>query len=72
MDMKEQIEATVKKVTSDPELMKEFQKNPKEAVKKITGLNIPDEAIDKVITAVKAKIGADKAGNILDGIKKLL
>lgn len=72
MDIKEQVTQIVEKITKDENLKKEFAKDPIGAVEKAAGVEIPDEVKDKVVAAVKAKIGADKLGAIAGGISKLL
>ena len=71
MDIKAQIEVLVKKVTSDPALMKQFKTEPIKAVEKVLGVDLPDEVIQQIITGVKAKIAADGAQDLLGGLKKL-
>ena len=72
MDIKAQIEALVKKITSDPDLMKQFKTEPTKAVEKVLGVDLPDDAVEKIIAGVKAKIAADGAQNLLGGLKKLI
>ena len=38
------------------------------SVEKITGLDLPDDKIDAVVDAVKAKIGLDSIGDKLKGL----
>ena len=71
MDIKAQIETLVKKVTSDPALMKQFKTEPIKAVEKVLGVDLPDDVIQQIITGVKAKIAADGAQDLLGGLKKL-
>ena len=70
-DIKAQIEALVKKVTSDPALMKQFKTEPIKAVEKVLGVDLPDDVIQQIITGVKAKIAADGAQDLLGNLKKL-
>lgn len=72
MDIKEQVTQIVEKVTKDEALKKQFATDPVGAVEKAAGVKIPDEVKDKVVDAVKAKLGADKLSSIADGIKKIL
>ena len=51
--------------------MKEFKSDPVKAIEKVTGKDLPDGALDKIADGVKAKITADKAGDVLGSIKKL-
>lgn len=71
MDIKEQVNKIVEKVTSDKELQKQFTTDPIGAVESAAGIEIPDEVKNQVVTAVKAKLGADKVAGIADGLKKL-
>ena len=72
MDIKEQVTQIVEKVTKDEALKKQFASDPIGAVEKAAGVDIPDDVKDKVVSAVKAKLGADKLGAIAGGIGKLL
>lgn len=69
MDVKEIIEKTVDKVKNDKDLQAEFKKNPVKAVEKVTGIDLPDDMVEKVIPAIKAKLAG---GGIVEGIKNLL
>lgn len=71
MGVVDQIKDTVEKITKDENLMKEFKADPIKAVEKVIGKDLPDDAIDKIIDGVKAKMSADKAGDLLGSIKKL-
>lgn len=70
LDIKEKIEEIVEKVKGDPKLMEEFKKDPIKAIEKVTGLDLPDEAVEKVVAGVKAKLSGDKLGGIGDLLKK--
>lgn len=72
MDIKEQVTQIVEKVSKDEALKKQFASDPIGAVEKAAGVDIPDDVKDKVVSAVKAKLGADKLGAIAGGIGKLL
>lgn len=71
MDIGDKIKELVDKITKDDNLMDEFKKNPTAAVEKVTGKDLPDDAVDKIIDGVKAKISIDKAGDALSSLKKL-
>ncbi len=72
MDIKEQITGIVEKITKDENLKKQFASDPIGAVEKAAGIDIPDDIKDKVVDAVKVKLGADKLSSIADGLKNLL
>lgn len=67
-DIKAKVEEIVEKLKKDDELMDLFKKDPVAALEKVTGLDLPDDKIDAVIDAVKAKIGLDKIGDTLKGL----
>jgi len=67
-DIKAKVEEIVNKLKSDEKLMAQFKKDPVAALEKVTGLDLPDDKIDAVIDAVKAKIGLDNIGDALKGL----
>lgn len=71
MDLKAMIEKAVKKLTSDKDLMAQFKSDPVKALEQILGVDLPDDMVDGVIAGIKAKLTADKAGDLLGGLKKL-
>lgn len=71
MDIKEQINQMVEKVTKDAAIKELFAKDPVKAVEKVLGVDLPDDIINKVIDGVKAKVTVDKAAGVLDAVKKL-
>ncbi|MGN0985265.1 MAG: hypothetical protein ACI4OU_02125 [Candidatus Enterenecus sp.] len=68
MDIKKAVEDIVNKLKKDDDLKEQFLKNPVAALEKITGIDLPDDQIDGVIAAVKAKLGADSVGDALKGL----
>lgn len=69
--IKEQIEKIVDKIKKDPNFKEEFMKDPEKAIEKVTGIDIPDGMVDKVVDGVKAKIGGEKLSDAMDSLKKL-
>ena len=74
MDIKAKIEEIVKKVQSDPAFAEKFKKDPVTAVEGVLGVDLPNDAVNKIIDGVKAKISVDgvkdKLGGILGGLGK--
>ena len=66
MDIKEKIEAVVKKLLADKNLMEKFEKNPVKVIEELLGVDLPDDLVNKIIEGVKAKINLDKVGDALD------
>ena len=71
MGFVEQIKDTIEKITKDESLMKDFKNDPIKAVEKVIGKDLPDDAVEKIVDGVKAKISADKVGDALGSLKKL-
>ena len=69
MDIKATIEEAVKKITSDKSLLEKFKSNPVNAVESVIGKDLPDDVVNKVVDAVKVKLSADTAGDLLGKVK---
>ncbi len=68
MDIKEKIEELVKKITSDKNLLKKFEKDPVKVIEELVGMDLPDDMIEKLIDGIKAKINLDKVGDALGAL----
>jgi hypothetical protein len=71
MDIKEKIEAVVKKLLSDKKLMEKFEKNPAKVIEELLGVDLPDDLVNNIIDGVKAKISLDKVGDALGALSGL-
>ena len=71
-NIKEKIEELVNKIKSDKNFSKKFKENPVEAVESIIGIDLPDDKINQIIDAVKAKITVDNTKDIANKLKGLL
>lgn len=71
MDIKEQINKMVEKITKDDELRAQFQKEPVKAVEKVLGVDLPDDLIEKIVAGVKGKITVDKISDAAGFLKKM-
>lgn len=71
MDIKGTVEKAVDKIKNDPELAAQFKKEPVKALEKVLGVDLPDEAIEKVVDAVKAKLTVDNATEAVGKLKGL-
>ena len=65
-DLKKLINDIVKKISTDKDLQKLFKKDPVKAIEKVTGLDLPDEAINNIIAGVKTKLTMDAAQGALN------
>lgn len=70
VDVKEVIDQVVSKAKNDPEFMKKLQSDPEKTIESVIGIDIPDGAVDQVLTAVKGKITLDKLSGVMDMLKK--
>lgn len=71
MDIKKTIEDIVGKLKNDEGLKKQFLSDPAGALEKLTGIDLPDDQIDKVVAGVKAKLTADNVGDAVKGLGSL-
>lgn len=71
MDIKAQITTAVEKITKDQKLQEQFKKDPIKTVEQVLGVDLPDDALKKIVDGVKAKISVDKASGVVDSLKKL-
>ena len=71
-ELKKKVDAVVDKVTKDKTIGAKFAKDPIKTVEGILGVDLPDEQMKQIVTAVKAKINLDKAGDIAGKLGDLL
>lgn len=70
-EIKKQVEEAVKKIQSDDQLLEQFKKDPIKTVENITGYDLPDDQLEKVVDGIKAKVAIDDIGDKLGGLKNL-
>ena len=68
--IKEKVEEIVEKIKNDKDFAKKFKEDPVRALEEVSGIDLPEDKINDVITAVKAKIKLDDS-KILGKIKGL-
>ena len=73
MDIKAKIEEVIGKIQNDKDFAAKFQQDPVKAVEGVVGVDLPDDQVNAVIDAVKAKVAAggmmDKLSGLLGGKK---
>lgn len=69
-NLKEKIEEVVAKVKNDPNFEERFKKKPVKALEEVIGIDLPDDKINEMVTAIQTKIKLDDSG-ILGKIKGL-
>ena len=70
-EIKALIAQLAEKVGEDEELQKKFKKDPIKTVEELTGVDLPDDLMEKVIDALKAKLTLDSASDLMGKFKKL-
>lgn len=68
MDIKAKIEEIVEKIKNDKNFAAEFQADPVKAVEKVTGVDLPDDQLNKLVDGIKAKVSVDGVKDKLGGI----
>ena len=77
IDIKEKITQVVEKIKNDDGLKDKFKKDPIKTVEGILGVDLPDEAVKKIVAEVKEKLAggaekvpgaAEKAGEALGDV----
>lgn len=71
MDIKKAIEDIVEKIKNDEALQKQFLSDPAGALEKLTGIDLPTDQLDAVVSGVKAKLTADSIGDAVKGLGSL-
>ena len=61
-DIKEKVDELVKKLQEDPALLKNFQSDPVKTLEQLTGIDLPEQQLQPVITGIKAMLGAGDTG----------
>ncbi len=68
VDIKEKIEELTAKLKENPKLLSDFQKEPVATLEGLLGVDLPDDKLEKLAEGIKAKLGAEKLGNVLGGL----
>ena len=68
MDIKAKIEEIVDKIKNDKQIMEKFQKDPAAVIEELLGVDLPNDQINDVVEAIKAKLTVDKLGSALGGL----
>ena len=66
--IKDKVDEIVDKIKSDKTLMTRFKSEPVKVVEELIGIDLPDDQIEKLADAAKAKIDLDKIGGMLGGL----
>lgn len=69
--LKDKIDEIVEKVKNDKDIAAKFQKDPIAVVEELLGVDLPNDQLQTVVDAVKAKVDLDKVSNLLGGLGSL-
>lgn len=67
MDIKGKINDIVDQIKNDKNIAAKFQKDPIGTVEDLIGIDLPNDQLESVVDAVKAKVSLDKLGGALGG-----
>lgn len=62
--LKDKIDDIVEKIKTDKNIAAKFQKDPISTVEELIGIDLPNDQIQGVVDAIKAKINLDKLGGL--------
>ena len=75
MDIKEMLKDTiddvVSKIKADKNIAAKFQKDPIGTVEQLLDVDLPNDQLEPLVEAVKAKINLDNLGDVIGGLGKL-
>lgn len=71
MDIKEKIENIVEKISKEPNIKEQFEKEPVKVIETILGVDLPDDVVEKIIDGVKTKLTMDTISDVAGAFKKL-
>lgn len=71
IDIKKIVKELVEKIQKDPALVKQFGKEPIKVIEKLTGLDLPDDQLEPIVAAVKAKLATADVEDALNNLKGL-
>ena len=72
MDIQKIVTEAIEKLTSDEALMKAFKKDPIGTVEKKLGIDLPNDQIEAIVKAIKAKIDIDDVVDIASKVFNFL
>ncbi len=68
MDIRKIIEELIKKVSTDKDLLKKLDEDPAGVIEELLGVDLPNDKVNDIIDAVKAKITVENITNAIDMI----
>lgn len=69
--LKDKIDEIVEKIKNDKNIAAKFQSDPIGTVEGLIGIDLPNDQIEGLVDAIKAKVSLDKVSGALGGLKGL-
>ena len=66
--LQEKIDEVVEKIKNDKDIAAKFKKDPIALVEELLGVDLPNDQLQTVVDAIKAKVDLDKVGDLLDKV----
>lgn len=70
--VKDKIEEIVEKIKSDKTIAAKFASDPVSVVEELIGIDLPNDKIDEVVNAIKARVNLDELLGKADGIGNVI
>lgn len=67
-DIMNKVEELVEKIQSNKSLTEKFQKDPVSVLEQLLGVDLPNDQLDKLVDAIKAKLTIDNIGDALGAL----
>jgi len=71
MNIKEEINKLIEKLSKDDSLLEKFKKDPVKTVESLIGIDLPDDVVEQIVTGIKAHLTKDKIADVAASFKKL-
>ncbi len=66
--LKDKIEEIVEKIKNDKDIAAKFKKDPISLVEELLGVDLPNDQLQTVVDAIKAKVDLDKVGDLQENL----
>lgn len=67
-DIMNKVEELVEKIQSNKSLMEKFEKDPVAVLEQLLGVDLPNDQLNKLVDAVKAKLALNDIGDALGAL----
>ena len=67
-DIMNKVEDMVEKIQSNKSLMEKFEKDPVAVLEQLLGVDLPNDQLNKLVDAVKAKLALNDIGDALGAL----